>query len=132
MTTMIKGLAGVVIWTDKVEGLPKIYSDDVGLVPHSVWPHFASFKWDNIRLGIGNHSDVAGTSKNPLRIMVDLRVRDIRAEHECLTKREAKFRRAPELEHWEGRICTFSDPDAVSKGPGNAVSNAWMMPARYR
>ncbi len=69
MTTMIKGLVGVVIWTDNVEGLPKIYRDDVGLGAHSVWPHFASCKWDNIRLGIGNHSDVAGTSKDPLLIM---------------------------------------------------------------
>ena len=111
MTSMIKGLAGVVIWTENLEGLSKFYRDTLGLVPHSVRPHYVSFKWDNMRLGIGSHSDVVGTSMDPLRIMVNLRVSDIHAEYERLSERGVNFLRAPELEHWDGWVCTFSDPD---------------------
>ena len=108
---MIEGLAGVIIWTDHLEDLSKFYRDTLGLVPHSVQPHFVSFRWGNTRLGVGTHSDVVGTSIDPLRIMVNLRVGDIQAEHKRLIERGVNFIRPPELEHWGGWVCTFSDPD---------------------
>lgn len=108
---MIEGLAGVIIWTNRLEPLANFYTDILGLAPHSVRPNFISFRWGKTRLGIGVHSDVIGTSNDPLRIMVNLQVHDIDAEHNRLRDLGVKFIRSPEIEHWGGILCTFSDPD---------------------
>lgn len=111
MASTIEGLAGVIIWTNHLEPLANFYTDILGLAPHSVRPHFVSFRWGNTRLGIGVHSDVTGKSNDPLRIMVNLRVKDIHAEHNRLRDLGVKFIRSPEFEHWGGLVSTFSDPD---------------------
>ena len=43
--------------------------------------------------------------------MVNLGVDDIHQEYEALRARGVEFMRPPELEHWGGWVCTFSDPD---------------------
>ena len=59
---MIRGLAGVIIWTDDLDRMVDFYRDTLGLTPHSERPHFVSFKWGSVRLGIGSHSGVQGSS----------------------------------------------------------------------
>lgn len=108
---MIRGLAGVIIWTDDLDSMVEFYRDTLGLTPHSVRPAFVSFKWGNVRLGIGTHAQVAGRSSDRYRVMVNLDVDDIHAEHERLAGAGVEFIRSPEQERWGGRVCTFTDPD---------------------
>lgn len=108
---MIRGLAGVIIYTDDLDTLIDFYRRTLGLTPHSVRPSFVSFKWGKVRLGIGTHSKVKGSSTNRYRVMVNLDVDDIHAEHERLATAGIEFIRPPELEHWGGWVCTFADPD---------------------
>ena len=108
---MIRGLAGVIIWTDDLGRMVDFYRDTLGLTPHSERPHFVSFKWGDVRLGIGSHSGVKGRSSDPYRVMVNLDVGDIHATHERLLGAGVEFIRPPEPERWGGWVCTFTDPD---------------------
>ena len=108
---MIRGLAGVILWTDDLDGMVDFYRDTLGLTPHSERPAFVSFKWGNVRLGIGSHSNVKGASGDPYRVMVNLDVEDIHAVHNRLSHAGVEFMRPPEREHWGGWVCTFTDPD---------------------
>jgi predicted enzyme related to lactoylglutathione lyase len=108
---MIEGVAGVIIWTDNLEGMLAFYRDTLGLRPHSTRPGFVAFKWGEVRLSIGMHSEVAGQTKEPHRIMVNLAVSDIHRAYEALSARGVKFLRPPEKEHWGGWVSTFADPD---------------------
>ena len=67
---MIEGIAGVVIWTEDLDRLLDFYRDTLGLTPHSVRPEFVAFKWGEMRLSIGNHSEVRGRTSEPHRIMM--------------------------------------------------------------
>ena len=109
--SIINGLAGLIIWTDNLEVLLDFYRDVLQLVPHSVKPDFVSFRWGDTRLNIGTHSNIKVLSKDRFRIMINLRVNDVRAVHNSLEERGIDFMRPPEQEHWGGWICTFSDPD---------------------
>ena len=109
--SIINGLAGLIIWTENMDVLSNFYRDVLQIVPHSVKPDFISFKWGDTRLNIGTHSDIKGLSKDKFRIMINLRVKDVRAVHKLLEERGIDFIRPPEQEHWGGWICTFSDPD---------------------
>ena len=108
---MIDGVAGVTVWTEELDRLLPFYTDTLGLTPHSVRPGFASFKWGDMRLGIGTHSDVNGRTGEPYRVMVNLGVKDIQEEYNVLQNRGVVFIRPPEKEHWGGWVATFSDPD---------------------
>ena len=108
---MIGSVNGVVIWTHDLARLKSFYCDILGLDPHSVRPHFVSFKWGDMRLGLGAHPDVEGPAKDPYRIMVNFHVTDIHAVHRTLVGREVEFIRPPEIEHWGGWVATLLDPD---------------------
>ena len=108
---MIEGVVGVVIWTGDLDPLVSFYRDTLGLRPHSVRPDFVSFRWGGLRLGIGRHSEVEGSTKEPYRIMVNLGVDDIHREYDALREKGVQFIRPPEREHWGGWVSTFSDPD---------------------
>ncbi len=108
---MIEGLAGVIVWTDDLERLLRFYRDVLGLTPHSVRPDFVSFRWGDVRLGLGTHTHVAGRTAEPHRIMINLGVDDIHAQCELLRERGVVLEREPEREHWGGWVATFSDPD---------------------
>lgn len=108
---MIRGLAGAIIWTDDLSRMVNFYRDTLGMTPNSERPHFVSFKWGSVKLGIGAHSGVEGASRDPYRVMVNLDVEDIHATHERLLDAGVTIIRPPEREHWGGWVCTFSDPD---------------------
>ena len=108
---MIEGVAGVIIWTEEFDPQVAFYRDTLGLEPHSVRPDFVSFKWGDVRLGIGKHSEVRGKTEEPYRIMVNLGVDNIHQVYGTLRARGVKFLRPPEQEHWGGWVGTFSDPD---------------------
>ena len=104
-------MVGVVIWTEDLETLVEFYRDMLGLTPHSVRPDFVAFRWNEMRLSIGKHSEVRGRSGEPYRVMVNLGVSDIQRLHRELTAKGVPFLRPPEQEHWGGWVATLSDPD---------------------
>ena len=108
---MINGVVGVIIWTENLDRLLTFYRDTLGLDPHSVRPEFVSFKWGDMRLGIGTHSEVKGRTTEPHRLMVNLGVDDIHNEFKSLRAKGVCFIRPPEREHWGGWVSTLTDPD---------------------
>ena len=109
----IDGLAGVLVWTaaDRFPAMARFYREILGLTPRSDKPGFVNFDWSGVRLSVGVHDRVAGTSRDPLRLMVNLTVTDIRAVHERLVRSGVAFTRPPEREEWGGWVATFADPD---------------------
>ena len=108
---MIEGVAGVIIWTERLEEMSNFYRNSLGLEPHSVRPDFVAFRWGDVRLSIGAHDLVKGEAKDPYRIMVNLSVRDIHSFYEDALGRGVRFVRPPEQEHWGGYVATLEDPD---------------------
>ena len=108
---MIKGIAGVIIWTANVEPLAGFYRDVLDMEPVSQRDGFIAFQFGDLRLTITNHSEVKGDAKDPLRIMVNLAVDDIHSEYQRLRAKGVEFLREPEKEHWGGYVATFKDPD---------------------
>ncbi len=106
---MIQGLSGVIIWTADLDAMLGFYRAALCLTPHSTRPHFVSFKWGEVRLAIGTHSEIRGKSSDPHRVMINLAVDDIDAEYERLRSAGVEFIRPPGQEHWDGWVCTFYD-----------------------
>lgn len=106
-------MAGVLIWTEaaRFENMVRFYRDTLGLPPRSVKPDLINFDWGGVRLSVGIHDAVRGPSRDPLRVMVNLAVDDIRATYERLAGAGALFTRPPEAEDWGGHVATFVDPD---------------------
>lgn len=113
MAGPIRGLAGVLIWTEaaRFPAMMRFYRETLGLAPRTVKPDFVNFDWDGVRLSIGVHDRVRGSSGEPLRVMVNLAVDDIAAAHATLAAAGVRFSRAPEREGWGGWVATFADPD---------------------
>ena len=109
----IHGFAGVLIWTEatRFDAMARFYRDQLGLTPRTSKPDFINFDWGGVRLSVGVHNRVQGSSADPLRIMVNLAVEDIHATHARLASAGVVFTRPPEAEEWGGRVATFLDPD---------------------
>jgi predicted enzyme related to lactoylglutathione lyase len=106
----IHGIAGLIIATDRPAEMTAFYRDVLGFAPHSVRPGGVQFKWGDLRLTIGTHSQVSGRTAQPFRIMVNLLVNDIHAVASRLSGKGVRFIRPPERERW-GWLATFHDPD---------------------
>ena len=109
----IDGLAGVLIWTEagRFPAMARFYRDTLGLTPRSSKPDFINFDWSGVRLSVSVHDRVRGVSGEPLRIMLNLSVADIRAVHQRLARDGVVFSREPAREEWGGWVATFTDPD---------------------
>ena len=109
----IDGLAGVLIWTaaDRFPAMARFYRETLGLTPRSAKDDFINFDWHGVRLSVGVHDRIVGTSRDPLRLMVNLTVTDISAVHDRLVRAGVVFMRAPAREEWGGWVATFADPD---------------------
>jgi len=109
----IDGLAGVLIWTEAVRfpAMARFYRETLGLTARTVKADFVNFAWGGVRLSVGVHGGVHGTSGDALRIMVNLAVADIHAAHARLAAAGVVFTRPPEREEWGGWVATLHDPD---------------------
>jgi predicted enzyme related to lactoylglutathione lyase len=109
----IDGLAGVLIWTspDRFPAMARFYRETLGLSPRSAKSDFINFDWHGVRLSVSVHDRVGGASRDPLRLMINLTVTDIRDVHDRLVRAGVVFTRAPECEEWGGWVATFADPD---------------------
>lgn len=108
---MIDGVIGVIIWTQDLERLSKFYKEDLGLSPYSVHDDFVVFKFGEMRLNLGYHSEVKGATKDPNRIMINLGTPDIHRLTEVLRAKGVEIVRPPEQEEWGGYVATLKDPD---------------------
>lgn len=108
---MINGVVGVNIWTGDLERLRRFYRDTLKLPLHSDHGDFVAFRFGDMRLNLGLHDGVNGQTREPYRIMVNLGVEDIKAEHRRLREEGVEFIRPPEQEGWGGWVATFNDPD---------------------
>ncbi|MFL2645119.1 MAG: VOC family protein [Dehalococcoidia bacterium] len=107
----ITGVVGVVIWTDNMTEMVSFYRDTLQLPVHSYRPSFVSFEFGIFRLNIGEHSEIKGPAKDPLRVMLHLSVEDIHYWHDRLNSLGVEFIRIPEKESWGGMVATLKDPD---------------------
>ena len=108
---MITGVVGVILWTSNLDEMRPFYRDILQLPLHSDHGDFVAFRFGDMRLNLGLHAAVEGPAKDPYRIMINLGVDDIHAEHRRLSAEEVKFVRPPERESWGGWVATFKDPD---------------------
>jgi predicted enzyme related to lactoylglutathione lyase len=115
----------VLIWTEatRFEAMTRFYRETLGLAPRSRRGDFINFDWQGVRLSIGVHDRVHGGTREPLRIMINLQVEDIRAAHRRLVGAGVVFGRAPEQETWGGWVASFADPD------GNTLQLMQLPPA---
>ena len=106
-------LAGVLIHTtpDGHGPLHDFYVDVLGLTPRSERSGFVNFEFGNQRLTIATHDAVAGTSRDPERIMINLTVREIEALWNRIVSAGAPALRSPSPEPWGGLVATTADPD---------------------
>jgi predicted enzyme related to lactoylglutathione lyase/SH3-like domain-containing protein len=109
----ITGMAGVLVFTgaERFPAMAEFYTTTLRLHPRSRREGFLSFAWGGVRLTLTIHDSVEGPAADPLRVMVNLAVDDIAAEHQRLSAAGVAFLRAPEREPWGGWVATFPDPD---------------------
>ena len=108
---MITGVVGVILWTSNLETMRRFYRDNLRLPLHSDHGDFVAFRFGEMRLNLGLHDAVQGPANDPYRIMINLGVEDIHAEHRRLASKGVEFLRPPEQESWGGWVATFKDPD---------------------
>jgi catechol 2,3-dioxygenase-like lactoylglutathione lyase family enzyme len=110
---LVTGLAGVIVSTspDRFPAMERFYTEVLGLSPRSRRDGFVNFELGGQRLTITLHSDVAGPSRDPARMLVNLACPDVDAAGELLRHRGVRLVRSPETEGWGGRILTVADPD---------------------
>ncbi len=113
MDGLITGLAGVIVWTeaDRFEEMRRFYVETLLLRPHSDRARRVNFDWAGVRLTLAVHDGVAGTSQDPLRVMVNLEVEDLESAHRYLIDAGVPCVRSPAEEPWGGRVATYLDPD---------------------
>jgi catechol 2,3-dioxygenase-like lactoylglutathione lyase family enzyme len=108
-------IAGVMIFTDDVSRLVSFYRDKLGLTvaeDNGKSVMFATPQPGGTQLAIESHSEVSGRSKEPDRIMINLRVEDCRKLYGELKNRGVEFAAEP-YEDPDGAyvVATFRDPD---------------------
>jgi predicted enzyme related to lactoylglutathione lyase len=110
----VTGFAGVLLFTsaERHAALAAFYRDVLRLPVRRDRPGFASFEWGDVRLTITVHDGVHGPARDPLRLMVNLTVDDLDAEHARLARAGVPVQRAPEHEDWGGWVATYEDPDS--------------------
>ncbi len=124
-TTMIHGLAGVLIYTaaDHFPAMRDFYVRVLGLEPRSDRSGFVNFEWGGQRLTVATHSDIRAANPSPLHVMINLSTNDIGEIYSAAVARGARSIRAPERESWGGWVATLADPDGnvvqLLQFPGN-------------
>ena len=108
---MIEDIVGITFWTGDLPRMFHFYNDIFRLPVHSKNDGYIAFQVGELRLNLGNHTEVNEGSKDPYRIMANFSVRDILSTHKHLVNQGVQFIREPEKESWGGVVATFLDPD---------------------
>lgn len=108
---MIKGLAGVTIWSEDLNNLLPFYRDILGLKTGIEAPGFVVFGDTNaVTLSLGTHSEVKGKNVDPARHMVGLQTDDIEGEFRRLKSEGVEFVDVPTTFD-DVVVATFKDPE---------------------
>ena len=103
--------AGIIIWSENFESLLQFYEDLFGIKCHKKKESSAYFLWGDFKFFIGNHSEIKGKSKDSNRIMINIKVDNIKKVVDKLIAQNIVFERMPETESWGGKVATFNDPE---------------------
>lgn len=98
------------ITSEHAERLGAWYRDVLKLPQAPEMGEFA-FRAGPLELIIDGHSQTRGQTAEPSRVLLNLFVADIHAEHQRLSEAGVAFIRPPEQEPWGGIIATMTDPD---------------------
>jgi len=102
-----------IVHTEQPERLISFYKDVVGLAPNfDVTPGaFMAGSSDFVSLIIEPHSEIAGSAKEPQRILLNFVVEDAVSEQRRLQEHGVRFVRDATDEPGVGLFATFEDPD---------------------
>lgn len=92
-------------------GLMAFYHDVVGLPKHPDENRESTLIMGPVELVFDNHSEIAGISPQPARIILNLFVDDLAAEQARIESHGVTFIRSAGREYWGGVFSTFADPD---------------------
>lgn len=117
---MVKGIEGILLFSENAKALAEFYRDKVGLemtteaeVGEEYEKNFFGFEFGEEKTGlyIMDHSEVHGKQKEPARIMFNLEVDNI--EEEVKKMDEAGVKKIQGVYHMQGygHIATFEDID---------------------
>lgn len=106
---MISGFQGIIISTGDLARLLPFYRDTLGLGTEMESDRFAVLGGGQI--AVGHHSEVEGKSRDPNRVIVNLKVDSCKAEYERLRAMGVEFIREPSREAQDLIIATLLDPD---------------------
>lgn len=106
-------LPGVLIHTtpERHGAMRDFYVEVLGLSPRSDREGFLNFEFGGRRLTIALHDAVEGSTREPMRIMINFEVDDIDTVFERLVAHGAPAIRTPSPEAWGGLVATSADPD---------------------
>jgi predicted enzyme related to lactoylglutathione lyase len=106
---LISGFQGVIISTDDFTRLLPFYRDTLGLGTQMESDGFAVLGGGQI--AVGHHSGVEGKSRDPNRVIVNLKVDNCQTEYELLKGMGVEFIREPSREAKDLIVATLLDPD---------------------
>jgi predicted enzyme related to lactoylglutathione lyase len=106
------GLNSVMIGTKQFNALAAFYEKVFGKPPDMVDQEngFAGWQVGNGYLGVLQHSEMGGNTKDPGRIMLNFETNQVQAEFDRVKALGAKVIRAP-YQMGEGWLATLADPD---------------------
>ncbi len=105
-------LNSVMIGTKQFKVLATFYEKVIGKPPDMVEPEsgFAGWQAGNGYIGVLEHSEMGGPTKDPGRVMLNFETTQVKEEFERLKALGAKVIRAP-YPMDQGWIATLADPD---------------------
>ena len=75
---MFTKFSGIILWTEKISNLQKFYEDLLGIEAHYVNEKFISFRWNDFKFSIGEHSNITNQiNQDPYRFMINFDVNEI-------------------------------------------------------
>lgn len=108
---MITGINSITVWTENLEPMFRFYHDLLGLPIHSRRTDFIAFQVGQMHFNLYRHDRVHGSSKDPYRVMVHMRIDDIDQIYQRLSTEGVKFDRPPSPMDIGGWLATVQDPD---------------------
>ncbi|HSW96364.1 MAG TPA: VOC family protein [Candidatus Saccharimonadales bacterium] len=103
-------LTSIMIGTEQVKVLAEFYEKVFGRPADMVEGNWYGWTIGTGFIGIGEHSEVKGSSKDPARIIFNFETKEVKEEFERIKATGAKVIKEP-YEMGPGWIATFADPD---------------------
>lgn len=98
------------VGTSQVQVMVDFYEKVFGKKPDMAEGGWYGWMLDGVSFGLGEHSEVKGTAKEPFRVIFNLETKEVKSEFERLVGIGAKAIKEP-YEMGGGLISTLADPD---------------------